>query len=145
MIRTPKSGKKNHGKFQCDICQKNFRFRSNLKSHRLIHEQPKMFKCRSCEKSLLIVVEGADRLLVESLVKPETGSSEVVCKDCCYGDTTLKDGGRKLRKRRGHCFMCDKCPKTFGSETNLKIHLKTHAIEKIRDILKGTSSRFTAE
>ena len=130
----------NHEKYECDVCRKNFKFRSNLKPHRLLHEQPKLFQCRSCEKNLLVIAEGTDRLLVEKLVKPEAGSSEIVCKDCCYGENMPNAGGR----RAVHSFVCDKCPRTFRLETNLKIHLKTHAIEKIRDILK-TSSRLTAE
>ena len=141
LTRTPKSGKRNHGKYECDVCKKTFRFRSNFKSHRLLHEQPKMFQCRSCQKDLLVIAEGTGRMHVENLVKTGTGNPEIVCKDCCYGDNVPDAGGQKVV----HGFMCDKCPRTFRLETNLKIHLKTHAIEKIRDILKGTTATLAAE
>lgn len=91
-----------------------------------------------------MIAEGQGRLVVENLIKTGNGNTKDVCKNCCLSSRSLDntERGTKAAERR---FMCEKCARTFVSETNLKMHLKTHVIDKIRDILKTTSTRFSPE
>ena len=38
-------------KFTCDVCQKRFSFKCNLKAHMLIHSGARPFECYFCKKS----------------------------------------------------------------------------------------------
>lgn len=38
-------------KFTCDVCQKRFSFKCNLKAHMLIHSGARPFECNICKKA----------------------------------------------------------------------------------------------
>ena len=147
LIRTPKSRNNLPAKFECDICQKKFRFGSNLKSHQAIHEQQRLFECSLCQNNLLVTALRSGHLVTKTTLLDRSESMEhkaVTSNDCCHGYHHPGDLKEHIQSKVRR-FMCDKCARTFRSESNLSIHMKTHTIDKIKDILKATLSRFAAE
>ena len=140
LVRTPKIISKPSTDFECDVCQKKFRFRSNLKAHQAIHDQQRIFECSLCQNSLIVTALHNCHLVAKVVGQPENKNTD----GCSDGHGHSRDT-RTHAQTRIRRFMCDKCARTFASESNLKIHMKTHTIDKLRDILKATSSRFTAE
>ena len=72
--------------------------------------------------------------------KSENIDQQVYIRKCCHSDQKHVPTRGRVKK-----FMCDKCARTFVLESNLRIHMKTHTIDKIRDILKASASVYAAE
>lgn len=141
LIRAQKTNTIPDTKFECDICRKTFRFISNLRSHRAIHDEQRSFECHSCQKSLLITLQEGGFIIHPSVVeKAENMDQQVDTRKCCHSDQKHVPTRGRVKK-----FMCDKCARTFVLESNLRIHMKTHTIDKMRNILKASASVYAAE
>lgn len=112
--------------FQCTTCNKQFNRMSNLKLHRLIHENKMPCKCQFCGKSFR-TMSG-----VNLHIRTHTGVRPYKC-DICNEKAYSYNTDLKRHKRSAHgivdkMFTCNVCDQIFYEPKFLRRHTeKAHA------------------
>nr|XP_024093611.2 zinc finger and SCAN domain-containing protein 5B isoform X2 [Pongo abelii] len=111
--------------FACDVCNKSFKYFSQLSIHRRSHTGERPFQCDLCRKCFL---QPSD-LRVHQRV--HTGERPYMC-DVCQKrfahESTLQ--GHKRIHTGERPFKCKYCSKVFSHKGNLNVHQRTHSGEK---------------
>ncbi|XP_054176824.1 zinc finger and SCAN domain-containing protein 5B isoform X1 [Homo sapiens] len=111
--------------FACDVCNKSFKYFSQLSIHRRSHTGDRPFQCDLCRKRFL---QPSD-LRVHQRV--HTGERPYMC-DVCQKrfahESTLQ--GHKRIHTGERPFKCKYCSKVFSHKGNLNVHQRTHSGEK---------------
>lgn len=108
--------------FQCTTCKKQFNRMSNLKLHRLIHENKMPCKCQFCGKSFR-TMSG-----INLHVRTHTGEKPHKC-DICNEKAYSYNTDLKRHKRSAHgiidkMFSCKLCEKIFYEPKFLRRHME---------------------
>ncbi|GBO09773.1 Zinc finger protein 197 [Araneus ventricosus] len=109
----------------CNVCNKIFTRRSNLRSHVLIHSDQKDYACDVCGKTFLLKRSLTRHNFVHS------GLSSYVCEIC-------KKSFRDQHNLMLHCvihsderhYKCELCDKQFRHKHSLDQHFSNHAGER---------------
>ncbi|XP_037933856.1 gastrula zinc finger protein XlCGF57.1 [Teleopsis dalmanni] len=109
---------------KCEQCSKCFRQAVNLKNHiTTVHEDKRQFPCQLCPKSFAL----KERLRLHMRI--HSGEKPYVCNLC---DKSFARGGQLKQHQISHHknsikkFVCNKCSASFSSPTNLRVHMERH-------------------
>ncbi|XP_064109396.1 uncharacterized protein LOC135217454 isoform X1 [Macrobrachium nipponense] len=134
------------GVFQCDKCDKSYKVRSSLNSHKVTHNAEKFYKCDECDKAFHYSTPLQIHKRTHSDERPyhcqscsasfrskanlkyherlHTGERPVVCNECGQG---FKDyTSLKRHKAKAHDLFtvkCEECGHICNSVENLTTHL----------------------
>ena len=94
--------------YDCQTCNKSFKWRSHWKSHERIHTGERPFKCETCEKTFT----RSDGLQCHKKVhlkitKPCSTANQL---HYSLGENTVQDG-----MKQDNIFICSYCGRTFSS------------------------------
>lgn len=120
-------------RYKCEECEKNFKKKSHLDEHMLIHAGEKPFKCEKCGWSFRRKDEMKKHMETCNYVNRESefsaflrpckrGSSSGVTK-VVQGILTANPGSSRWQSG---LYVCDVCQKDCGYKQNLLFHMKRH-------------------
>jgi len=111
-------------KYKCDHCPKQFKHKSNLKIHQIIHTKDAL-TCEFCDKKFARSSNLRQHLRVHTDERPYEC---VHCKRRFKQTHSLKDHIRIHTGERP--FKCEFCPKAFKVKHNLVAHRRLHTGER---------------
>ncbi|XP_069174038.1 uncharacterized protein [Procambarus clarkii] len=147
------------GLFQCDKCDKTYKVRSSLNSHKVTHNTEKMYKCDECDKAFHYSTPLQIHKRIHNDERPyrcesctasfrskanlryherlHTGERPITCRECSQG---FKDyTSLKRHRQRAHDILnirCDECGQMYNSIDNLTNHLwQSHNIFYVDKLL----------
>ncbi|XP_049906942.1 zinc finger protein 665-like [Epinephelus moara] len=116
------TGKKS---FKCNLCEKVFRCKSDLKRHLKIHTGEKPYSCNTCGKRF------NQPSILKAHIRLHTGEKPYLCNTCGERFCRSSDLKAHIRVHTGEKpHLCKTCGKDFRSGSHLKVHMRTHTGEK---------------
>lgn len=123
-------------KYECCICEKTFKFKSNLYSHRQAHFGAKQFLCMKCGLSFSKSSNLQAHLLRHDSIKNFT------CLICGMKFCTQSELKIHIRKHTNEkLYECSVCQLTFKTISTLKIHSAKHEQVNVTE----SESKYTCE
>ncbi|XP_077289989.1 uncharacterized protein LOC143913845 [Arctopsyche grandis] len=128
-IEHTKASKPASEQIWCKICVKSFVDMKTYKQHCLRQHLTKPFICDKC--GLTFKNKNG---LTGHLIRMHKKKAPLACELCTYSTTTTYNMTRhsQIHHKQGvRKYVCDKCPKLFGTSYGLKDHLATvHSLER---------------
>ncbi|XP_077468432.1 uncharacterized protein LOC144084042 [Stigmatopora argus] len=118
--------------FECDVCQKSFSYKDQLRKHVYTHKEPQ--KCSQCSKTFRSSVSLERHMLRHEGKSPRTFP-------CPHCDKTFNNV-KRLKSHQmvheisldqilsGKTFMCETCGAGFAHRHNLTRHIRIHTGER---------------
>ncbi|KAJ8706553.1 hypothetical protein PYW07_012631 [Mythimna separata] len=107
--------------FTCDICQRSFHAKCNLKTHFRIHSGAKPYKCDICQRSF------SHKGNFNSHFRTHTVEKRYECDVCKRSFRLKKYLALHFRKHSGEKpFKCIVCQRSFSHKSSLNVHSRIH-------------------
>jgi stress-induced morphogen len=117
---TVRKGAKRKRAYECDVCEKVFRYSSKLAEHMRTHTKEKPYECDVCEKRFRHSSALQNHRRIHTNEKPY---------ECDVCEKRFTQAGGLQRHMRIHTnerpYECDVCDKAFRESGHLKRHVRT--------------------
>lgn len=113
--------------YRCNICNKGFSTKWNLKQHRWIHacRSTKPFKCKICSSAFVREADYVTHMNIHKSIKPYT------CDHCGFQFSRKYNWLRHTREHEAaKKYKCNICNKTFHRSYYLTEHARVHSGER---------------
>ncbi|XP_076049567.1 uncharacterized protein LOC143030299, partial [Oratosquilla oratoria] len=119
--------------FKCTVCEASFSHSRSLKFHMRTHTSETPFQCTICRASFKWSSKLNQHMMTHANEKPPMRSNN--CEKSCIStvrqSSFTQGGSTKCCMRTqssGKTFKCDHCTLSFHQSSELKRHVKTHAV-----------------
>ena len=111
--------------FICDICNKAFKAKRDLRNHKIRHETKdvKIYQCSFCQLML------KSKYTLNRHILIHTGEKKFICSYCLKAFTQKNELNKHLRIHIGECtYKCDNegCTEAFRLLAELRLHQQIH-------------------
>ncbi|KAI8423494.1 hypothetical protein MSG28_012608 [Choristoneura fumiferana] len=100
--------------YTCNICTKQFKYKSSWRRHTLIHTGKNLYTCNVCNKQM------CDKIALIKHLRVHTGEKPYACDLCKQGEVHTHE------KK----YTCEMCNKQYTKSSTLARHKITHSAEK---------------
>ena len=112
-----------HQTHKCSVCSKEFKSKSLLTQHMLVHTGELTFECSICKKKFSLAGNLKKHMLVH------TGERKFECLTCSKKFTQASSLKKHMLLHSGILpFECSICGKKFSQAGNLKSHMRIHSV-----------------
>ena len=129
-------------RFQCDHCDKSFKFISDLRKHERKNHLDQITSnplvCQECDAKFVKQISLDSHMMKMHGMKRETGLT--LCQEC--GKTVIHLDRHIETSHSEKKFPCDHCPKKFGSIGCVRKHIITVHPEKLKDDLYANRKKY---
>lgn len=111
--------------FQCGICFKDFKNKSNLRKHMVVHSNARPFKCSFCPQAFKRKFGLKSHMVVHS---QQRLFKCIICFKAFKRKRNLH--AHMVSHSEHRPYKCTICSKTFKRKGNLQVHLQVHSSDR---------------
>ncbi|GFT51689.1 hypothetical protein NPIL_121781 [Nephila pilipes] len=107
---------------RCEICEKHFKYSSNLYRHKKIHKRKQHFPCEFCEK----VFKRSD--VLTGHIRTHTGERPYSCDLCpkTFSTSSVLIRHKDVHLQNRASYRCPECENSYSSRRSMNRHRKYH-------------------
>ncbi|KAF8778428.1 Zinc finger protein draculin like protein [Argiope bruennichi] len=111
--------------FKCDVCLRTFKYRTVLRSHKKVHFQNNLFRCKLCH------VQCISKIHYNKHLKKHSNERRYKCSFCTSSHKFKRNLQTHMKMHKDqNPFLCKLCKRSCAIKQALERHMPTHSNEK---------------